>query len=78
MNMTHILILPFLIRSLVHPAIDGFLSGPQPGSGPLPAEEQRRRLLPLPPESQAKPGQAAEPGSAAPRGAQGGDEGPGD
>jgi len=52
-------------RPVVHSAIHGLLPGPQPGSGPLLAEEHRGGFLPVPPESQTKPGQAADPGSAA-------------
>lgn len=53
-------------------AITCSLPGPQPGFGSVPAEEQCGRFLPVPPESQTELGKAAEPGSAASRGAQGG------
>lgn len=53
------------LRSLIHSALDGLLPSTQPGSGPVPAEEQRCRFLQVPSESQTKPEQTAESGSAA-------------
>lgn len=66
----------FLCRSLFHPAINGLFPRPQPRPGAIPAEEQCCWFLPVPPESQTEPEQAAEPGSAASWGAQGGNDGP--
>lgn len=52
-------------RLVLHRALHGPLPGAQSGPGPVPAEEQHGGLLPVPSESQAERGEAAEPGPAA-------------
>lgn len=53
-------------RLVLHCALHGLLPGAQSGPGPVPAEEQHCGFLPVPSESQTEPGEAAEPGPAAP------------